>query len=168
MPAREVAVAAVLGRPVRAFAGVLVEERAQLAVRVEATVLLGAVDLGEVGAERGDAFAVDLLPAAHRPVELAVGEPERAFDACAPRQLFVARQREEVGERGGAAGASAERPAREDQRRVERERAEQAVDVVGDAERGAAGMRPRAAGSGDRRAASTTACSCSVRKRGTG
>ena len=44
-------------------------------------------------------------------------------------------------ERRLAAAAAAERPAREDQRGIERERAEQAVDVVGDAERGAAGMR---------------------------
>ena len=48
---------------------------------------------------------------------------------------------EEVGERRLAAEAPAERPAREDQRGIERERAEQVVDVVGDAERGAAGMR---------------------------
>ena len=44
-------------------------------------------------------------------------------------------------ERRLAADAAAERPAREDQRRIERERAEQVVDVVGDAERGAARVR---------------------------
>ena len=46
-----------------------------------------------------------------------------------------------VCERRVAADAAAERAAREDQRRIERERAEQGVDVVGDAERRAAGMR---------------------------
>ena len=50
-------------------------------------------------------------------------------------------ERQELVERRVAAGASAERTAREDQRRIERERAEQPVDVVGDAERGAARMR---------------------------
>src|SRR4051812_30766146 len=57
LPAREITVAAVLGRPVGPFARVLVHDVAQLACRVEAAVLLRSVDIGEVVAEQGDAFA---------------------------------------------------------------------------------------------------------------
>src|SRR5689334_11376115 len=140
IPSREGGVAAVFGRPVRAFAGVRVEERAELALRAESPILLGGVDLGEVGAERGDAFAIDLLPAARRAVELAFGDPERSLDARSPRELFVAGERKELLERRVAAGASAEGSTGEDPRRVEGERTEQAVDVVGYPERGAARM----------------------------
>ena len=59
-------------------------------------------------------------------------------------------------ERRVAAEAAAERPAREDQRRIERERAEQVVDVVGDAERGAARMRVERRDQHDRRRPTTT------------
>ena len=59
-PARAVGVAAVLGRAVRAFARVRRRRAARNSrVGVQATVLLVAVDVEEVGAERGDAVAVD-------------------------------------------------------------------------------------------------------------
>src|SRR6188472_4292821 len=47
-PPCEVAIAAVLGRPVRALARVRVEQGAQLALCAQPAVLLVAVDLGEV------------------------------------------------------------------------------------------------------------------------
>jgi daunorubicin resistance ABC transporter ATP-binding subunit len=52
----------------------------------------------------------------------------------------VARQRQEGRERCVAAGTAAERTAREDERGIDRERAEQVVDVVGDTESRAARM----------------------------
>src|SRR5262245_11871962 len=104
----------------------------------ETRVLLVAAQLAEIRAERADTFAVDLLPAANRAVELALGDPARALDPGAPRELLVSREREEVRERCVAAGPSAERAPGVDQRGIERERTEQAIDVVGDTQRGAA------------------------------
>src|SRR3954453_22305823 len=72
VPACERAVAAVLGRAVRAFARMFVQDATQLALRVEPAVLFATVEIGEVVAERADALAIDLLPAAHRTVELAL------------------------------------------------------------------------------------------------
>src|SRR5271154_1435973 len=63
-PAREIAVAAVLGRAVRAFARVAVEQIVQLRLFVQAAILLVAVDRAEVGAQRGDAVTINVLPAA--------------------------------------------------------------------------------------------------------
>src|SRR5262249_17998627 len=134
-PTCEVGVTAVLGRTVRTLARVHVEERAQFGLRTQPAVLLGILGLDEVFSQRRDAVSIDLLPAARRAVELAFRDAERAFDARAPGDLFVARQRQEPVERRRTAGAAAERTAREDQRRIECERAEQPVDVVGDTER---------------------------------
>ena len=88
-PARELGIAAVLGRAVRAFARVVVQHRAEFVPRAQPPVLFVGVDRAEVGAERGDALAIDRLPAARRAVELALGNAERAFDARAPRELLV-------------------------------------------------------------------------------
>src|SRR6516162_700594 len=140
-PAHKIAIAAVLGRAVRAFARVLVEKIAELSLRAEPLELLGLVDVAEVGAERGNAVAIDLLPATHRAVEFALGFTERAFDARSPRKLFVRRERHEACERRFAAIAPAERSARIDARRIDAERAERAVDVIGDTEGAAARVR---------------------------
>src|SRR5258708_17740375 len=75
VPAAEVAITAVLGRTVCTFARVLVQELTQLVVRGEPAVLLAAVDGGEVGTERGDPLAIDLLPAQHPALELPLGQP---------------------------------------------------------------------------------------------
>src|SRR6185312_10187226 len=134
-PPEQIPIAAVLGRAVRALAHLLVHQRAQLALLAEPRVLLVAADVAKVTSERGEAFAIDLLPSPYRPVELAFGDAARSFDARAPRQLLMRRERDECVERRVAAEASAERAAGEDARRCHLERAEQAVDVVGNAER---------------------------------
>ena len=94
--------------------------------------------VGEVGAERGEAVAVLGLPARHRAVELALGDALRAFDAGAPGQLLEPAERRELGEPGLAAEPAGERSAGVDPGRVDEERAEQPVDVVGHAELGGA------------------------------
>src|SRR5215210_5011322 len=139
-PAGEVAVAAVLGCAVRALARVLVQQLLERRRGIEPGVLLLGRQLGEVRAEGGDAVAVLLLPARHRPVELALGDSLRALDARSPGQSLEAGQAQEPAERRLAAVAARERPARPDAGWIDGERAEQPVDVVGDAERGRAGM----------------------------
>src|SRR5262245_44197806 len=63
-PTREIAVAAVFRRAVRAFARVLIEQVTEFALRAETLQLLGRIDVAEICTERRDAVAVDLLPAA--------------------------------------------------------------------------------------------------------
>src|SRR5438552_3854 len=140
-PTRAVAIAAVLGRAVRALARMDVQHTAKLALRVQAPILLVAVDLAEVGTERDDAVAVDLLPPPGGTVELSFRHPARTFDTRSPRKFLVRRERDKPRERGLAPEAAAERPARKDARRIECERTEQVVDVIGHAERRSAGMR---------------------------
>ena len=82
-------------------------------------------------------------------------------------ELLVRRQRHELGERRVAAEAAAERAAREDQRRIEGERAEEVVDVVGDAERGAARVRVERRDQPIGRGRRPRRVRDSVRKRGT-
>ena len=69
-----------------------VQQLLELGGVVETGVLFLGRERGEVGSERRDAVAVRLLPAAHRPVELALGDPLRALDARAPRKLLETRQ----------------------------------------------------------------------------
>src|SRR4051794_12039884 len=108
-PPVERAVAAVLGWPVCALAGVDVQDASQFGLRAQSSVLFGRVHIAEVVAERGDAVAVNLLPAAHAPVELTFGPPARPFDARAPCEFFCGREWQEVRERRVTAGTSAER-----------------------------------------------------------
>src|SRR4051794_40405811 len=140
LPARAVAVAAVLGRAVAPLAGVPVEDVLERGVGVEAAVLLVGVLVGEVVAQRGDAVAVLLLPADDRAVELALRDALGTLDAGPPRERFDTRRREELLELRVAAGAPGERAAGPDARRIERERAQHRVDVGGRAERRRAGM----------------------------
>src|SRR5262245_29496708 len=58
-PTRESAVAAVFRSAVRAFARMLVEECAQLALRRQTRILFLAGHLAKVAAERRDPFAID-------------------------------------------------------------------------------------------------------------
>src|SRR6266536_431644 len=143
LPAGEAAVAAVLGRAVRALTRVPVQQLLELGSGVEPLVLLLCGECGEAGAERGDAVAVLLLPALHRAVELALGQSLRAFDARAPSQLVEPREAEELPERRVAAVPTRERSTGPDARWIDCERAQQAVDVIGDAEGGRAGVPAR-------------------------
>ena len=72
-PAAELAVAQVLGRGVGALDDVLVEQPAEVLVRIETGVLLLGPEGREVGAERGDPGAVPVLPPGDRTVELTLG-----------------------------------------------------------------------------------------------
>src|SRR4051812_35500379 len=139
-PARAVAVAAVLGGAVRALARVLVDELAEAGDGVEAALLLGPVDGGEVGTERGDAVPVLLLPPRHRAVPLPLRMAGRALDAGAPGQLLERTELVERREPGLATEAAREGAAGEDPGRVDQERAEQAVDVVGATQCGGPGV----------------------------
>ena len=80
--------------------------------------------------------AIPLLPTGHRAVELALRDPAGALDARAPRELLEPPERQELREPGVAPEAARERPPGPDAGRIDEERAEQAVDVVRDAERG--------------------------------
>src|SRR5262245_17202524 len=140
-PARSVAIPAVLRRTVRPLARMLVEQRAELVVFAQARGLRTDVEIAEVITQRRETVAVDVLPAAHRPIELSLGDTARSLDACSPCQLFERRQFEEVCEAAFAARTTAEWAAREDAGRVDREGSEHAVDVLGDTERGASGVR---------------------------
>src|SRR5262249_35671558 len=88
VPPRLVTVAAVLGCPVRAFARVPVQQLLELGHGVEARVLLVRREPAEAGPEAGAAAPVPPLPAAHRSVDLALGEAQRAFDAGSPAELL--------------------------------------------------------------------------------
>ena len=70
----------------------------ELLVVAQAAPLFLAVDLGEVGAQGGQALPVALLEPDDRTVELTLGPPLRALDAHPPRQLVERRQRDEVAE----------------------------------------------------------------------
>src|SRR5262249_46612147 len=141
-PAGEVAVAAVLRRPVTRLAAVLPQQRAELARRGPQTLVLRReVNIDVVVAERGEALAVDLLPTPDPTVELALREAARPFDAHAPGELLHARQRQPVRPLRPTAEATREWSPGEHERRIDGERAERAIDVVGDAERRRTGMR---------------------------
>src|SRR5437762_584324 len=109
LPPDFVAVAAIDRIAVHPFARVLVEQPQERRDRRKATVLLGVVDIGEVGAERGDAVAVHLLEADDLTVELALGLSVRPFDAGAPRQLLHAAERQPLREVRFAAPPPGER-----------------------------------------------------------
>src|SRR4051794_6000027 len=94
LPCRAVAVAAVDGIAVERLARVRVEEVLEVGVGVEPPVLLLAVRVGEVRAQRREAGAVLRLQADNRPVELALGQPLRSLDACAPRELLDGAERQ--------------------------------------------------------------------------
>src|SRR5207253_1224141 len=132
-PAHEIAVAAVLGCAVHAFARVVVDHGGKPRVRPEALVLLFGRERREVGAHGGDAVAVALLPADDGAVELAFGKPLRSLDARAPPQLVEAAEAMERREPRVAAETARERASGPDAGWVEMEGAEEAVDVVGDA-----------------------------------
>ena len=87
--------------------------------------------VGEVLAQRGEDRAVAVLPADHRTVELPARIAPGALDADAPGQLLDRAELEPPVEAGRTAVASAVGPAGPDAGRVEGERAEQPVDVVG-------------------------------------
>src|SRR5262245_46160720 len=71
-PSREVTVGAVLRRAVAPLARVLVQQELEDRVGVEPAVLLVAVLLREVDAERGESVAILLLPSDDRAIELAL------------------------------------------------------------------------------------------------
>src|SRR5262249_6087563 len=83
--------------------------------------------------ERAEPVAISLLETDDGPVELALRVSFRAFDASAPRKLFHRSQRKPAIEGRLAAPAPGERSTGEDAGRIERERAEQRVDVADDA-----------------------------------
>ena len=129
-PSDAVPVAPVLRRAVHALAGVPVDELGEVRVGVEPAVLFLALAVGEVGSERGEAGAVPLLEAHHRSVEFALGPAERALDPGTPGQFVEGGQRMEGGEVRRPAEPARGGPAGPDPRWIERERPQQAVDVV--------------------------------------
>ena len=72
-------------------------------------VLLVAAHVAEVGSQRGQPVAVDLLPPDHGSVELPFGHPERSLDPHPPGQLVESRQPVEGGEPGRPTEASRRR-----------------------------------------------------------
>jgi hypothetical protein len=72
---------------------VLVEEALERRVGGQASVLLLAVDVGEVGPQPGQAVGVALLEADDGTVELPLGPALAAFDPGPPGQLLERPQR---------------------------------------------------------------------------
>ena len=132
-PPDAVTVAPVLWCAVHALAAVAPQEVAEVLVGPQPPPLFGAVDVGEVIAQCGEALPVALLQPGDRPVELPLGQPLRTFDPHTPGQFVQRGQRDEPGEPGDAALAPRRRAAGPDPGRFEGERAQEGVDVVGDA-----------------------------------
>lgn len=110
----------------------LVEQAGERRVGGEAGVLGLVVEVDEVGTEAGQSLGVALLEADDGAVELPLGPAPTALDAGPPGQFLDRAEGQEPVEAGVAAMASGERSAGPDAGRVDEERTEEAVDVVGD------------------------------------
>jgi hypothetical protein len=118
---------------------VLEEQALEGRVGRQALVLLGRVELGEVPAEGGQPVGVALLPPDDGTVELPLGAALAALDPGPPRQLLGRAEGQEGGEAGLTSVTAREGPPGPDPGRVDEERAEQPVDVVGGAGGSSAG-----------------------------
>ena len=123
---------------------------------------------GEVRTECGEALAVALLETDHRPVELAFGHPLRPLDAGPPGELIERGQGMELRERGLTSVATRGRPTSPDPRRIDLERAEQPVDVVGYSCCDRPGDTPAVVGISRSQAAARVAYSSSLNQMGIG
>ena len=140
LPAAEIAIAQVLGCGVRAFDDVLVEHVAKLGIGVQPRVLLVWGCVRKVRTQRDESLSVLGLPTDDGAHAFALGNALRSFDPRPPRERFEGGERRELAEGSGATRPSRVRAAGPDAGRIDRERGEQPVDVVDDAEGRGAGV----------------------------
>src|ERR1700733_12295841 len=126
-------VAAVLGRPVHALAGVGVEHGGEDLVGPEALILFDGRHRGEVGPQCLQPVAIHLLEALDGTQPLALRQTERPLDAGSPGQFLERGEVVERGKAGRSPESAREGTAGPDQRGIAGKGTQEAVDIVDDA-----------------------------------